>query len=417
MLGEILNSILFVFQVVFWFIGVYYTITSMFGLIEKFRNKKDKLYTPEKRFAIFIPAHNEEVVISGIVHNLKGINYPKELYDVFVVADNCTDGTADTAANAGAKVLVRFDDEDKGKGHALKWAFETVLFSRNKNYKYDAAVIFDADNLVAKDFLWEMNNKLCAGHKVVQGFIDSKNPNDSWITLAYSVSFWSVNRLFQSARCFLGLSNEIGGTGFCMDVQVLKKMGWEATSLAEDLEFTAKLVLNGFKVAWAPNAVIYDEKPLTLMQSWKQRRRWMQGFADVCSRYFFVLLKKGIKERDLAAIDCAIYTLQPYVLILGGIMLLLPFANILFFEGDLFILTTNISTAFFFYVGMIQLLLLPISLIVDKRFTMRMLLFYPAYAVFCLTWIPIAVEGIVKMKNKDWSHTLHTRPLSIQEIE
>lgn len=417
MLGEILNSILFVFQVVFWFIGVYYTITSMFGLIEKFRNKKDKLYTPEKRFAIFIPAHNEEVVISGIVHNLKDINYPKELYDVFVVADNCTDGTADTAANAGAKVLVRFDDEDKGKGHALKWAFETVLFSRNKNYKYDAAVIFDADNLVAKDFLWEMNNKLCAGHKVVQGFIDSKNPNDSWITLAYSVSFWSVNRLFQSARCFLGLSNEIGGTGFCMDVQVLKKMGWEATSLAEDLEFTAKLVLNGFKVAWAPNAVIYDEKPLTLMQSWKQRRRWMQGFADVCSRYFFVLLKKGIKERDLAAIDCAIYTLQPYVLILGGIMLLLPFANILFFEGDLFILTTNISTAFFFYVGMIQLLLLPISLIVDKRFTMRMLLFYPAYAVFCLTWIPIAVEGIVKMKNKDWSHTLHTRPLSIQEIE
>ncbi|HUV84544.1 MAG TPA: glycosyltransferase family 2 protein, partial [Methanosarcinales archaeon] len=390
---------------------------SMFGLIEKFKNKKDKLYIPEKRFAIFIPAHNEEVVISSIVENLKHINYPEELYDVFVVADNCTDKTADTAANAGAKVLVRFDDADKGKGHALKWAFETVLFSRNKNYKYDAAVIFDADNLVAKDFLWEMNNKLCAGHKVVQGFIDSKNPNDSWITLAYSVSFWSVNRLFQSARCFLGLSNEIGGTGFCMDVQVLKKMGWEATSLAEDLEFTAKLVLNGFKVAWAPNAIIYDEKPLTLMQSWKQRRRWMQGFADVCSRYFFVLLKKGVKEGDLAAIDCAIYTLQPYVLILGGIMLLLPFANILFFEGDLFILTTNISTAFFFYVGMIQLLLLPISLIVDKRFTMKMLLFYPAYAVFCLTWIPIAVEGIVKMKNKDWSHTLHTRTLSIQEIE
>ena len=417
MVGEIFNSILFVLQAVFWMIGIYYTITSMFGLFEKFRNKRDKLYTPEKRFAIFIPAHNEEVVISNIVDNLKGINYPQELYDVFVVADNCTDKTADVAAKAGAKVLIRFDKTDKGKGHALKWAFETVLFSKSKDYTYDAAVIFDADNLVAKDFLWEMNNKLCAGHKVVQGFIDSKNPNDSWITLAYSVSFWSVNRLFQSARCFLGLSNEIGGTGFCMDVQVLKKMGWEATSLAEDLEFTAKLVLNGFKVAWAPNAVIYDEKPLTLMQSWKQRRRWMQGFADVCSRYFFDLLKKGIKEGDLAAIDCAIYTLQPYVLILGGIMLLLPFANILFFDGDLFILTTNISGAFFFYIGIVQLLLLPISLIVEKRFTLKMLLFYPAYAIFCLTWIPIAVEGIAKMKNKDWSHTIHTRRLSIQELE
>lgn len=417
MLGEIFNSILFVLQLVFWIIGIYYTVTSIFGLLEKLRNKKDKLYTPEKRFAIFIPAHNEEVVISNIVENLKGINYPKELYDVFVVADNCTDKTADTAAKAGAQVLIRFNNTDKGKGHALKWAFDTVLYSNYNGYKYDAAVIFDADNLVAKDFLWEMNNKLCAGHKVVQGFIDSKNPNDSWITLAYSVSFWSVNRLFQSARCFLGLSNEIGGTGFCMDVQVLKKMGWEATSLAEDLEFTAKLVLNGFKVAWAPNAVIYDEKPLTLMQSWKQRRRWMQGFADVCSRYFFDLLKKGIKEGNLAAIDCAIYTLQPYVLILGGIMMLLPFANILFFDGDLFILTTNVSAAFFFYIGLIQLLLLPVSLIVEKRFTMKMLLYYPAYAVFCLTWIPIAIEGIVKMKNKDWSHTLHTRRLSIQEIE
>jgi cellulose synthase/poly-beta-1,6-N-acetylglucosamine synthase-like glycosyltransferase len=156
---------------------------------------------------------------------------------------------------------------------------------------------------------------------------------------------------------------------------------------------------------------------LTLMQSWKQRRRWMQGFADVCSRYFFDLVKKGVKDGDLAAIDCAIYTLQPYVLILGGIMLLLPFVNILFFEGDLFILTANISTTFFFYIGIVQLLLLPISLIVEKRFTIKMLLFYPAYAVFCLTWIPIAIEGIFKMKNKDWSHTLHTRRLSIQEIE
>lgn len=417
MLEEILNSILFVLQVVFWFIGIYYTITSIFGLLEKLKKKNEKFYMPEKKFAIFIPAHNEEIVISSIVENLKHINYPKELYDVFVVADNCTDSTADVAANAGAKVLVRFNNKDKGKGYALKWAFETVLFSSNKYSKYDAAVIFDADNLVSKDFLLEMNNKLCSGYKVVQGYIDSKNPNDSWITMGYSISFWSVNRLFQSARSFLGLSNEIGGTGFCMDVQVLKELGWEATSLAEDLEFTAKLVLNGIKVGWAPNAIIYDEKPLTLMQSWKQRRRWMQGFADVCSRYFFKLLGKGIKEFNLVAIDCAIYTLQPYVLILGGIMLVLPLFNILFFDEELFILTSNLSPEFFYYIGIVQFLLLPISLIVDKKFTLKLLFYYPAYALFCLTWIPIAVEGIIRMKNKDWSHTLHTRRLSIQEIE
>jgi len=415
-LEEILNSILFILQVVFWLIGIYYTITSVFGLIEKLRSKNDKYYMPEKRFAIFIPAHNEEIVISSIVENLKHVNYPEELYDVYVVADNCTDKTADAAAKAGAKVLVRFNQKDKGKGYALKWAFENVLFS-NGGSTYDSAVIFDADNLVSKDFLLEMNNKLCAGQKVVQGYIDSKNPNDSWITMGYSISFWSVNRLFQSARAFLGLSNEIGGTGFCMDVKVLKEMGWEATSLAEDLEFTAKLVLNGIKVGWAPKAIIYDEKPLTLMQSWKQRRRWMQGFADVCSRYFLKLLGKGLKEGNLAAIDCAIYTLQPYVLILGGIMLGLPLVNILFFDEDLFILTSSLSTDIFYYIGVMQLLLLPISLIVDGRFNVRFLFYYPAYMLFCLTWIPIAIEGIIRMKNKDWSHTLHTRRLSIQEIE
>ena len=123
MLGEILNSILFVLQVIFWVISIYYTVTSIFGLLEKLRNKKDKVYTPEKRFAIFIPAHNEEVVISDIVDNLQGINYPKELYDVFVVADNCTDKTADTAAKAGAKVLVRFNNTDKGKG---LYSFQTL---------------------------------------------------------------------------------------------------------------------------------------------------------------------------------------------------------------------------------------------------------------------------------------------------
>jgi cellulose synthase/poly-beta-1,6-N-acetylglucosamine synthase-like glycosyltransferase len=417
LLEEILNSILLVLQVVFWFIGIYYTITSIFGLLEKLKKKNDKFYMPEKKFAIFIPAHNEEIVISSIVDNLRHLNYPEELYDVFVVADNCTDKTADNAARAGAKVLVRFNNTDKGKGYALKWAFETVLFSHNKYSKYDAAVILDADNLAAKDFLLEMNNKLCAGHKVVQGYIDSKNPNDSWITMSYSISFWSVNRLFQSARSFLGLSNEIGGTGFCMDVQVLKEMGWEATSLAEDLEFTVKLVLNGYKVGWAPNAVIYDEKPLTLIQSWKQRRRWMQGFADVCSRYFFKLLGKSLKEGNLAALDCAIYTLQPYVLILGGIMLGLPLANILFFDDDLIILTTQLSPELFYYLGIAQFLLLPVSLLVDNRFSLKLLLFYPAYALFCLTWIPIAVEGIIKMKDKDWSHTLHTRRLSIQELE
>ena len=143
------------------------------------------------------------------------------------------------------------------------------------------------------------------GYKVVQGYIDSKNPNDSWIAASYSIAFWTQNRMYQLARANVGLSNQIGGTGFAIDIDILKELGWGATCLTEDLEFSCKLVLNGEKVGWAHDAIIYDEKPLKLKQSWVQRRRWMQGFTDVATRYFFKLVKKGIKERKWFILDCA----------------------------------------------------------------------------------------------------------------
>ncbi|MGE5676616.1 MAG: glycosyltransferase family 2 protein [Pseudomonadota bacterium] len=414
MLKDSINVILIILQVVFFAIGTYYFVTSVFGLAEKLYGKATRNYLPLKRFAIFIPAHNEEIVIGSIVENLKQMNYPKDSYDVYVIADNCSDGTAAAAKEAGANVLERYHDKLKGKGHALQWAFEKVLYD-DENV-YDAAVIFDADNIVSRNFLREMNNKLCDGQKVVQGYIDSKNPFDSWITASYSVAFWTSNRMFQSARAFLGLSCEIGGTGFCMDVQVLKEIGWQATCLVEDLEFTMKLMMNNIKVGWAENAIVYDEKPLTLAQSWKQRRRWMQGFADVNARYFVKLLVKGVKDRNMGLIDCAVYTLQPYVLMLGAIMLLLSPINYLM-DGDLFIISTRLMPAFFQLYGIVQFLLIPMCLFYDKKLSIRLLLFYPVYLFYCLTWIPIAAQGIVMMKNKEWSHTLHTRKVTIHELE
>lgn len=415
MFKDAINIVFIVLQILFFAIGIYYFATSVFGLAEKLYGKASRSYLPLKRFAIFIPAHNEEIVIGNIVENLKQLNYPKDSYDVYVIADNCTDGTAASAEKSGANVLERFDDKLKGKGHALQWAFEKVLYSGAN--EYDAAVVFDADNLVSRNFLKEMNNRLCDGQKVIQGYIDSKNPFDSWITTSYSVAFWSSNRLFQSARAFLGLSCEIGGTGFCMDVQVLRQIGWQATCLVEDLEFTMKLMLNNIKVGWAQEAVVYDEKPLTLAQSWRQRRRWMQGFADVCSRYFFKLLTKGIKERNAGLIDCAIYTLQPYVLLLGALMLLLPFINTYLMDYDLFIISNSVMPAFFRVYAVVQLFLVPMCLYYDGKLSLKLLLFYPVYILYCLTWIPIAMQGIIMMKNKEWSHTLHTRKLSINELE
>jgi len=314
--------------------------------------------------------------------------------------------------------------ELRGKGYALEWMFGK-LFKMNKTY--DAVVIFDADNLVSGNFLTEMNNKLCEGFKVVQGFLDSKNPQDTWITGCYSISFWSSNRMFQLSRSNLKLSNQLGGTGFAIDTEILKKMGWGATCLTEDLEFTCKLVLNGYNVGWAHDARVYDEKPLTLKQSWNQRKRWMQGFADVYSRYFFKLLKKGIKELDFKAVDCAIYSIQPVVLILFSLSALVGYASSI---GNSFKFLIHMSTYISQFklnldlisialalVVILQYIYTPFLLILDKRLNLKIFIYYLIYPFFALTWLPICIQGIMHKNDKEWNHTKHTRSIDISDLE
>jgi cellulose synthase/poly-beta-1,6-N-acetylglucosamine synthase-like glycosyltransferase len=199
----------FVFQITVLLFTVYYLVLLCLEFIKEDDGAKN--CAPQKRFALLVAAHNEEVVIGKIIESLQDIEYPKDMYDIFVIADNCSDKTAEIARRYNVNVCERNVPDKRGKGYALEWMFNKI-FKMDKYY--DAIAIFDADNLVSKNFLNEMNYKLVQGYKVVQGYIDSKNPDDSWITESYSISFWTVNRLFQLARANLGLSNQIGGTGF-----------------------------------------------------------------------------------------------------------------------------------------------------------------------------------------------------------
>lgn len=420
---EIFKSLLHIASAIFtnivFVVSMYYLILSFFGI---FRLKDKKEYSPIKRFAFIVAAHNEDVVIQDIVNSLKNVEYPKDMYDVFVIADNCTDNTAIKARQAGASVYERFNKDQKGKGYALEWMFDNIF---NMKKKYDSIVILDADNLVSKNFLKVMNNKLCEGYKVVQGYLDSKNPNDSWITGSYSIAFWTSNRMFQLSRNNIGLSNQLGGTGFCIDTDILRTLGWGATCLTEDLEFTCKLVLNDCKVGWAHDAVIYDEKPLNLKQSWAQRKRWMQGFADVSSRYFFKLLKKGIKEFNWVALDCALYSIQPIITILLGIAMVLNLVNYFVMAPELIAQAINVIQGANFKiltVGTVLLVVMqfvytPFILILDKKFSLKIFLYYLIYPLYSLTWIPISVQGILNKNNKEWSHTTHTRSIKITDLE
>lgn len=402
-----------------YFISMYYLIISLFGI---YRKKNNKNIGDKTKFALIVAAHNEELVIGNIIESLKMMDYDKKLYDIFVIADNCTDKTADIAKKKGAIVRERFDKKRRGKGYALEWMFN-IIFKMEK--KYDAIAVFDADNLVHKNFLKEMNKKMCNGYKVVQGYLDSKNPEDTWITGSYSIAFWSCNRMFQLARYNLGLSSQLGGTGFCIDTDILKELGWGATCLTEDLEFSCKIILNGYKVGWAHDAIIYDEKPLTLAQSWRQRKRWMQGFADVSSRYFFKLMKKAIKNFNFTAFDCALYSIQPFVAILLGLSAIISLfqyamkaANIVNnFNNIVYSIDFNLITILIILFSLFQILYTPLILILEKKFTFKVLLYYIVYPIYAITWFPISIQGIMDKNNKEWSHTIHTRSMNIDELE
>lgn len=416
MLSQI-NSVIFhttqLIQVIIFTAGCYFFGISIFGWLNgKAYRKKD--FYPKKKFALIIAAHNEEKVISHIIDSLFKQNYPKNLFDIFVIADNCTDRTAEIAKNHGAIVYKRFNSVQKGKGYALEWMFEKIFAMDNK---YDAISVFDADNLVSSNFLLEMNKQLCRNYKVVQGYIDSKNPYDSWITCSYSIAFWLSNRIFQLPRYYLGLSCGLCGTGFCIDIDTLKRIGWGATCLTEDLEFTIKLVLKDMKVAWAHNAVVYDEKPLTLKQSWNQRKRWMQGHADCMSRFLTPLFKKAFKNGNLISFDCAIYMFQPIRLIFIGLITIMMWIQIVFPESPFFTLKYLFPAEVWSIFVMLQFLYGPIVILVEKKFNIKVLLGFLIYPLYCLTWIPITIQGFLSKNNKDWSHTDHSREITINDLE
>ncbi len=401
----------YVIQFLVLMLGAYYFGISIFSFIPKKEKKLDKI--TDRDYALIVAAHNEEKVIKNLIDSLNSQDYPKYKYQIFVIADNCTDSTAKIAAEAGATVFERTDSECKGKGFALEWMFDKIY---KMERKFDSIAIFDADNIVSPEFLKNINLQHNRGARVVQGYIDSKNPNDSWISYSYSIAFWTVNKLFQQSRYNLGLGCQLCGTGFSVDVSVLREIGWGATCLTEDMEFTMKLGLNDIKVSWANDAVVYDEKPLTMSQSWKQRVRWMQGHADVACRFCGKLVKKSLKEHKLAPFDCAIYLLQPLRIVVNGIITVMAWIESLY-PGSKLVLWGLVPDGIWNVIVILQFLWLPFVLIVEKKADKRLILNYITYTVYSLTWVPIAIIGIARRHNKEWFHTQHTRTITIKEVE
>lgn len=397
-------------QIILSIVAVYFFILGISGL---FHFRHPKSHKPQKTIAIIVPAHNEEMVIGPLVDNLMSLNYPKELYDVFVIADNCTDGTAKVARQHQALVYERFNETEKGKGYALEWMF-AKLFNLQK--KYDAVAIFDADNLVDPEFLRHMNNHLCDGNKIIQGYIDAKNPLDTWLTAAFAMSFWVANRMLQLARYNLGFSNYLGGTGMVISLDVLREIGWGSTSLTEDLEFSLRALLKGYKTTWAHEARVYDEKPLTFKQAWHQRKRWALGHVELFRSLSLEFIKEAFHQREIILFDTAIVVLQPLLVICMGLFSIVGLINACFIE---------IYTPIFPYiwppmvwelVSTLQILYPFLVIWMDELPRPVIKWTFIHYLLFVYSWIPIMFLSFFGKTRVEWSHTLHTRSISIAEM-
>ena len=393
---------------IFWLYQIMVSICSLVKLKDKplIINKKHK-------FMVIIPAHNEEAVVGNLIESLKDQDYDKNLYDIYVIADNCTDNTAKIARELGAIVYERFDSTNKTKGYALQWFLSQKI---KENADYDAFCVFDSDNIVDKNFLKAMNKKLCQGEDVVQGYRDIKNPSDSWVTAGYAIFYWTLHRFYHLARYNLGLSPLLNGTGFMVKFDVIKPEGWITETLTEDIEFSLKRIIKGRKLGWATDAIVYDEQPVGFKQSWKQRTRWTVGHIQCIEKYTKQLVEAVKEHKTLMNFDGLLYILGSIPMFVVTIILLL--LNITIYLGN-GMTSGELIANYARY--LIPTFILPIFtgiviMKLDHRPIRPMIKGLLCYPLFLGSWLLINFKCLFK-RDTSWEKIDHVRDIKIQDVK
>jgi cellulose synthase/poly-beta-1,6-N-acetylglucosamine synthase-like glycosyltransferase len=271
-----------------------------------FYRREEADRTPRSRLVVLVPAHDEEALIRRSVRSLTEQTYPRELYDVVVVADNCTDDTAAVAASAGATVLVRTEPEARGKGYALSWALERVLADGSP----DAVVVVDADSVAVPEFLARLAAAYERGSPAVQGesLLEEEGSRAASLRAA---AFLLVNRTRPAGRAVLGLACHLAGNGMLFARELLRAQPWDAFTSAEDVEYWIKLRRAGVAPAFAGGAILYSPTAPTSEAAAAQQLRWEGGKLHVARAQIPELLVAALRSRRPSLLDAAVELAVP----------------------------------------------------------------------------------------------------------
>jgi hypothetical protein len=352
--------------------------------------------TSRTSFAILIPAHNEIAVLGKLLKSLDALEYPKQHFEAYVVADNCTDTTAELVRTTGwVHVYERFDQSKRGKGFALNWLMQKL---REDHLLYDAYIVLDADSVVHPNFLDEMHKGLAQGDEALQAQNNVLNITDSPSTALRWLALTLMNHVRPLGRNGLGCSSTLTGNGMCLSQTLLERYPWQSFSLAEDYHYYLHLVKHGEKVRYMPDAVVRSEMPSTFAQMRTQDIRWESpDRSQPVWKTSWQLLVLGVKNRDFVRIEAIAELLTPSLSYLIGWSALTLIGSLLLFS------IPNIGVSLLILGGLLFYLSTPFYLLRPPRTVMKALLHAPGFMLWKL-WVILVVRRS-KKQTAEWIRT------------
>lgn len=276
--------------------GLYYAVLTTIG------RRRSKLTSSRSlhRFAVLVPAHDEELSLPDSLRSIFQTDYPRGLLDVYVVADNCSDRTAAVARECGAIVLERSHDTDRGKGYALRFGLDEILKGRP-----DAVLVLDADCQVGTNLFCVLNDHFANGAEAVQVAVVTRNPDDGPTGFVGAIGN-AFDNLVSAGKDRLGLSVALRGSGMAFRRDILDLFPWQEYGLTEDADYANRLRRGGVRVRFEPASPVRSETPARRGDLYGQRRRWSAAIFGGSGFLFNWIESKPLVLAQLAATGIAL---------------------------------------------------------------------------------------------------------------